>query len=203
MGMGIMKISINRANKIRNMLEGITFEFNTTLPLRTNNTKVQALEAAALAGRNLEEEFERSILIVGHIRTIRDLISKANDKCGITPIISEIADIERQLKHFKATSDAVNRTAYNQQKFSIEDFVAAVEHRDILTNNDPTKVPPPSIIPVDVSGVIRVEIPKRVKLLKLNLQELQEKRNSMNHSHTVELPAELVEFLKANSLLAA
>lgn len=198
-----MKISINRANKIRNTLEGITFEFNTNLPLRTNNSSVSAREQVVLAGKNLEEEFERSILIISHIKNIRDLIAKANDQSGITPIISEIANIERMLKHLKNMNDAFGRTAYNQQKVTIDDFVAAVEHRDILTNTDPTKVPAPALINVDVSGPIRMEIPKRVKGLKLQLQELQERRNALNHTHTVELPAELVEFLKANSLLAA
>lgn len=194
-----MKISINRANKIRNALETRTFQFNTSLGLRTNSTVGKAEEDLLLSKKNLEEEFEKSIQIIQYTSVIRSIINESNNICGITPLIAAIAQVERTLRHLKDQSDNLRRVG---QKGSFEDYKALVEHRESVMGGDPTKAPAPTVVLVDIGSGVRALIEKATKTLRLELGELQEKRNALNHSHYIELPTDLVEFLKANSLLA-
>lgn len=191
-----MKVSINRANKLRVTLEGISFSFDTSVQLRTDGdaSAMNALYTEAQA--KVVNDFEASLTIVGHIKTIREIINTANNAHGITALIAEIAHKERLIKHCAQALGSIRGGS------RMEDFIAAVNYRQTIMTADVTKAPAGQGVNVSVGSDLKVLVEKTVKTLKLELQELQEKRSNLNHSNFVELPTDLVEFLKANSLVA-
>lgn len=194
-----MKISLNKANKLRNQLEGLNFEIPHTVNMRVDldseafrtafNEEFQvACDAISKVCKKIAMEFE-----------LRTLIQKANADNNINELIGKIAKTERLIK---SMSEIYNLQVQVQKYPSLDEAWATIDAKKKHQEKNPEAAP--------ISGRTLValwdkSIPEKTKetlaTLKLESQELQEKRNELNHKVVIELPKEMVEFLREHNLI--
>lgn len=194
-----MHISLNKANKIRNALEQLSFPVSYSVSLRTDmkEEEVQKLlnDASLKAGNILVKRTQR----VHFLFLLRDLISKANYENNISTLITKIAKTNEDIRQTIQERTEVQR--YFRLP-DLDDFLADARYYLQIKENNPGEAKPPKKIEVSfLKEEDLVDIDKDISKLKKLLSDLQEERNTLNHKVTIELPKEMVEFLRENDLV--
>lgn len=185
-----MKVTLNKLIKIRNRLQAILAHPEVTYTARTD-------EDLSEVHKKKSEEFakEFSSFIEGRfiMMQIRDIISGANHENKIDHIISEIAmteDVLRTIKEVYSTGQ------------KIEDVVSTVKHNDLMVEKGHAPASPQR---VRILVIDREDqegwYAKGKKALQNRVEDLKEERNALNHKTLVELPTDVVEYLKGIDLI--
>lgn len=196
-----MKISLNKANKLRNALEALRIEVPTTGTVRSD-TPVEEIkkgfeEAVAATQDAIKKNIDRLI----HTFTLRSLIHDSNANSDLSVLIGNIAHHEKGLAYLNSLRP-VERNYIRASGSSLEDVLAAIKHAEDLKVADPKLAQPPKNYVVNLmTSEAYEELEKSIRKLRLELEELKEKRNELNHQTTVELPKGLVEFLREFGLV--
>lgn len=196
-----MKISLNKANKLRNALEALKIEVPTTGTIRSD-ASLESIgkvfdETIKLTTNALEKNMDK----LHHIFTLRMAIHDKNAHTDLSVLMAQIAHHERGLAYFNSFADS--RPNYSRTpSSSLEDILSAMAHAKKLEEADPKLAQAPKSYVVSLmTKEVQEGITSTVKRLKLELEELKEKRNELNHQLTIELPKDMVEFLREYSLV--
>ena len=195
-----MKVSINRANKLRNSLEALSFNIEGFVQVRTNQSLGQAEDIVAKGEAAFQTVIANLKMKSVMVMTLRNLIFEANINHGIVPIIAEIARIEGLIKSYSTTM--VNAGGYSVRSISLDDFKSKLEYRQKVEAKAVDNVLQHETLSINVLKPGIQFLDEELKGLKLMLNERQEERNRKNHENYIELPDDLVEFLRVHALMA-
>lgn len=195
-----MKVSINRANKLRNSLEALSFNYESFVTVRTNQSLAAAEDIVAKGEAAFQTVIANLKMKSEMVMTLRNLIFEANISHGIVPIIAEIARIEGLIKSYSTTM--VNAGGYSARLISLDDFKSKLEYRQKVEAKAVDNVLQHETLSINVLKPGIQLLDEELKILKLTLNERQEERNRKNHENYIELPDDLVEFLRVHALMA-
>lgn len=192
-----MKISLNKANKLRNSVEGLDIKLTVNMSIRSDQG---ILDDDLSTYRKILSE---QLVFIGQkysvIYTMRNLIQSSNFRSGISSVIGEIAHIERIIKQYGESISQISRAGAPP-----EDTVAQLAFARTQAERGPEFAKPPTRYIVSaVPPGMHEEVQKHLLDAKLALEEAKERRNSLNNSEIIELPPEVVVFLRGFGLLKA
>lgn len=193
-----MKVSLNKANKLRNSLDNIAVDTHLTIAIRTDVKDANA--EVGVASNLFKEALEKSVKVLEVEHNLRSLISTANHEHGVQELIGSIAAKEKLLK---LKTKLLGSMEFSAQRYpKVEDFIAKQEAQARLVAVNPEKIATPvrenvSIVCADMQN----ELVSEIKTLKLEISKLQEDRNEKNHQVYMILPDDMVSFLKENQLV--
>jgi glycyl-tRNA synthetase (class II) len=192
-----MKVSLNKANKLRNSLEALVIPLTLSYSVRTD---LISLEEFKKNREIFEKELKNKLSRDGAVAELRTIIHDASFKSGATKLIAEISLYERSLK----TLAELTGFFFRGSGSSYDDAVASIKYKTELAARDPQYVKGPER--VQVSLVLPKDLEECVgitKAIKLKLEDAKEKRNEINHKTVIELPEDIVGFLREHFLLKA
>lgn len=193
-----MKITLNRANKLRNSLESLNIPFVEIISLRTDSELSDSTKQYEISVHNLLSAYKELQFKADYVKKLRSLISIANHENKINDIIAEIAMIENLIKILSSKSPS---SPYGTRTVGLDDFIGAIKHRDaVIEKTDSIPNPERLIISLEDESVLNYK-KKLLSDLKLESSKLQESRNELNHKVLIELPEDIVEFLKKYSII--
>lgn len=191
-----MKVSLNKANKIRNQVDQLLQEQYSGYQQLTT-IRLNGYEGADLIQEKIDEARGNQALRVASIIDLADvlyelrgLIQKANMALGINDVIGELAKTEELIKAFSNLDQPI----YTEM-VPAKAMARANEDVRIATPQTSTRSVAPFLIFSAADPLIQAEIVDKLKTLKKASQVLQEKRNELNHSKYLELPETMVEVL--------
>lgn len=186
-----MQITLNRANKIRSLLEAkITSVHNMRVSTGINVLSSRSVgfikEEMAGAKGKVTEDVADKIMFIEKLFELRQIISEANHQHGVNKIINNIAELNLHIKYF---THLVSGNGY-----SLDDFVE-------LQRNVKPDAPVQRVTIEFFSQEEREKWNGQLEDVKAALRALEEERNALNHKTMVTLPDDLVAVLKNNKLL--
>lgn len=197
-----MKISLNKANKLRNALEALRIEVPTTGTVRSDAPVVEIMKGFDQAVAASQDAVKKNIKKLVHIFTLRSLIHDSNANSDLSILIGNIAHHESGLAYLNSLKPGGRSEYLRSPASSLEDVLAAIKHAEDLKVADPKLAQPPKNYVVNLMTPEALEeLEKSIRRLRLELEELKEKRNELNHQTTVELPKDMVEFLREFGLV--
>ncbi len=195
-----MKISLNKANKLRQALESLAIPIPTTGVVRSTMLPGNIRKAVEEAREIMNKAGEKNAEKLMFVKIIRRIIDDANHESGISVILGDIAAIERCLAFGKAFER--DQSYSRSSAADVEDIINAIEHAEKIAAAKPELAQPPKNYTVSLlTEEMKKEDTEGMKRFKLELEELKEKRNELNHSTHIELPKDMVEFLREFSLI--
>jgi hypothetical protein len=196
-----MKISLNKANKLRNALENLKIEVPVSGTVRTDQSTVEIMKGFDQAVKTTSDLIDKNVAKIMATFLLRSMIYDANANSELSLIMNAIARHEKSLGYLNSLVDS--RTSYTRTPASsLDDVLAAITHANKLEEADPKLAQAPKSIVISLlTKQLQEEINKTIAKTRLELEELKEKRNELNHSITIELPKDLVEFLREYSLI--
>jgi hypothetical protein len=196
-----MKVSLNKANKLRNALENLKIEVPLSGTVRTDQTSVDIMKGFDQAVKITSDLIDKGVAKIMATFQLRSMIHDANANSELSLIMNAIARHEKSLGYLNSLVDT--RTSYTRAAASsLDDVLATITHAKKLEEADPKLAQAPKSVSISLlTKELIEEINKNIARLRLELEELKEKRNELNHSITIELPKDLVEFLREYSLI--
>lgn len=206
-----MKVSLNKANKFRHLLE-TAVKAQSTFFAEYHSVHLTGFETVGEAEAKLEtlmNEFNvkkaRFEKLVDATYELRNLIQEKNQEFGINDLISEIAKQNELLKFegdlFQSISAGRNVTLdnYPLPQLIAQNALAMNEKADPTSRYMGRSLPygTISIWTKDNVDIIEAELKKTKK----DLMALEEKRNEKNHVNYLEIPKLVEEVLTEHDLI--
>lgn len=196
-----MKISLNKANKIRHLLEGhisnlITKQHSNVYPIALSGAETPLRIAEKVAGvrersASVIEKIETGI---DHLFAIRSIVQKQNAKNGANQIITDLAKKNFTIKQLGGM--------FNEEvePFDLSEEIAF--KLKVISENAKSTTMARGANTFDATDPVWFnEKVKMIADLKKQVRELEEKRNELNHKSYVEIPTEIEEYLKGENLI--
>jgi hypothetical protein len=203
-----MKVSLNKANKLRALLENAVgqlyvgqreFAMVSLNGFEDFETVEAKIDANIEANAALIDKIERGTTA---IFTLRNLIQKRNADFGINDVISDIAKTNELIKVY---SNLDQRPANFAREIPTANVVKSNSEFRSQSTAATTNYSGRTALPF--SGVSSVDkatqeaVQNKHKALKKALRELEEKRNELNHQNILDIPAEVELVLTENDLI--
>ncbi len=201
-----MKITLNAANKIRDALEKSEISIPITVTVRSDNDDVPAQVEAArkLMHQAIEKENSRLGMVFG----LRNIIHQANASAGVDRVIASIVTANNAIALLKKLSDKFNGgvdtygRSTSVQAATLEDFLANKRFADERAKKDIQYAQPPTKVTlrafIDEDGQ---KIKEELQNAKRELAGLVDERNKLNFSTIIEIPEDMVKFLREFGLV--
>lgn len=186
-----MKVTLNKLNKIRNALS-VSLKYPESMySFRTDQDLPVMYEKMIEKYKEEKINYIVGVFVLGKIRS---LISKANHDNKIDILINSISCQETILKSMKPPEQ------YRSSGESIEDVIAQKTHLQALVDSGQ---PPqaPKRHNVSLLKTLGDDLNKEIKTIINQIEALKEERNALNHKVLVELPEDVVDFLKKIELV--
>lgn len=192
-----MKITLNQANKLRKKLERLTIKITSTVPLSTDDENYK--DTWNTLRQNFFKDTADYLNSVEVTQELRNLIFEANVRAGINETIAKIV-LNRNL--VKAYDSLVSKFSSSYNISTIEQFERKLKHREAVALADPTNIMEHLDVNVALLDTEDKEMfSERKQELILVCEELEEKRNALNHATQIELPENVVKFLREHNLV--
>ncbi len=192
-----MKITLNKANKIRSILEGEFLKvspFNRGAPqfyIQINNAfgMEEATNRIIAAKKELATKAGERVAALTQLYSLRLLIQRENEKSGVAELISGIAFLNTVIKGIAIP-----------EKRSLHSYTVTLDEYDVMHQKG--ALTPVGSTTIDIYADLEIEqMTEEYEDLKKQLRDFEEERNAKNHSVLVELPDDMVAFLKDKKLL--
>lgn len=198
-----MKITLNAANKLRDALEKCEVTIPITFDIRTDEPDV--LKQAEIARKLLQGAIEKEIHRLTAVFKLRELINDSNNKSGVHVVIGEIASVNASLASLKSISEklsGISRYGRTNTGADINDFIAQKKFNDERASKDIQYAVPPSRVSIKAYTQEDVDdVAKASKEYKRRLAALIDERNKINFSTIIEIPEDMVKFLREFDLV--
>lgn len=196
-----MKVSLNKANKIRNQLETILtekyigFRTDTSIDLNGYETPSEIQSKIDSSFATQQENFNGVIDLADVIYELRGMIQQANATLGINEIIGQLAKTEELIKTLANLSLPTRLTMVSATDMA----TANKDYRAVAPTARSLSLPFGHVSTVNPN--VQISVAVLAKKLKKDSQTLQESRNELNHSKWIELPDSMVEVLSEYDLM--
>lgn len=193
-----MKVSLNKANKLRNLLEDLVSEKEREV-IQLTAVAVSPFETEASVIRSSINDKRRECTAkvdeftaaVAALFELRSKIAEANHEFGISTVMTEL---EMQKRSIRLLSDleGIKPSDEHSVRYAIAENAAAGTSTSSLRGHRTITV----FDRADIEGFSAA-----MTEMKKNIRDTEEKRNEMNHKFTLDLPDFVVGVLKSNSLI--
>lgn len=200
-----MKVTLNKANKIRAILENFTREVsnsifpNETISLTGFEEKVEDVEnIRASKAMKMKANLANFALVNAAVYALRNAIQKSNLENGINDIISQIAELNvlvREYSKFQEITDVSSVDLSTKMRANKEVVQKDGASKDIYGR----RIPFADISVLDDEWVNSIVILNKNN--KKRIMQLEEERNAKNHSVLIELPTIVSVVLTENDLI--
>ena len=190
-----MKVTLNRAVKLRNKLE-------TSLQ---SDKVVLVCSIRMIDEESVRSEYEKSksdsIGNVDYIEShqsalfsLRDLIQNKNVSCGVNKLINKISFSQKMINHFS------NQNSYRyNQSFTLVNSLDDMSYKKRLADS---KSEPFAVVEVAlVIPEVEEYMAERVRHHRSMVSNLEEERNKINHTTHLEIPDDIVEVLRSRDII--
>lgn len=194
-----MKISLNKANKIRNQLGILSFPRVVTVGLRTDVSQDQNEALLKAAETLFLSQYGDECRKLGFLSNLRNLIQRANHENSINELMGGIVFYESLIQ---LSSTVLMETKRALAHTSFEDFNKDIWHNTAMAEKGPEFIKPPNKVNVRVLSKEFIEnLEKEIRVRRKDLEDLQEQRNKKNHEVLIEIPQDMEKFLREHDLL--
>jgi len=195
-----MKISLNKANKFRNILAilPLSMVISAEVPSYVDaEARFDILKQGFQEHSNaLKSSFTKNTVLF----ELRRLIDEANHKEGVSNLISSIAETQEKIKIIQSwlTQIQNSKRVLITQEAMEQDII----HRKKIEEKNPELAQGPKKYMVSVLNDYNIkDLETALAKNKKELMEFQEERNALNHKVTIELPDYVVNFLREVNLV--
>jgi hypothetical protein len=174
-----------------------------TATVRSDTPTEDLQKGVAEALQLMKEAIRKNHARLVHVFTLRGIVHDANANSDLSILIGNIAHHEKGLAYLNSLKPG-GRSEYLRPSggSALEDVLAAIKHAEDLKVADPKLAQPPKNYVVNLmTPEVLEELEKTIRQLRLELEELKEKRNELNHQTIIELPKDMVEFLREFGLV--
>jgi len=193
-----MKISLAKANKIRNSLDKMTLSTPTVISVRTSDSMESAKKAVEAGMQKIISDLTEYAEVMDFLFELRRKIDTTNKEIGLDGLIFSIV---KAATIAKAIHNLAGLKAFNNFK-SLKDFEDLLWFEQEQKKADATKVYPITTIAIRViDDGFQKKIQEMMKKASKDLEAFKEQRNSLNYSTTIELSEKEVELLRRLELL--
>jgi len=205
-------ISLAKANKLRNSIDSFLSEVRDQITQKANGTvtgfpgeTLEAIKAKIEVKKNEISVLARDYGILSSIRaSLKTQIGILNASVGIGETMANIERLERIIETFGSIYE--NRRYTTGVSVFDEETVnytiarnialAETENRSTVATANPSTFSVNLYTKADIDGEV-----VGLRNLRKAKAELEEKRNALNYSSTINLDGSVVEFLEARSLI--
>lgn len=200
-----MIVSLNKANKIRSILEQFvaqtSSQFDTALTARLTGYEDQA-KIDQIIDRNVQVQQSTWVNTQNGLTAIFDLrnqIQQANLGVGINRLICDIARLNETIKVM--TPWLTNPRATSVIAGEIPSSTIFEENTKHRQRTDVGRGAQPFVSVGTTSGDLQAELTTKLKDMRKQIRDLEEHRNHLNHTKTITLLDSVVSVLESNDLL--
>lgn len=192
-----MKVSINKAIKLRNklatLLGGVSISATVAVVPTDAQDVREAVKAGAVVFVAAMNKYEQGLTA---LITLRGLIAGANHSTGADGAMREIIKCELQLKFY----EGLQRNMAGGS--SDDDVIREIAYRIQVAEKSKEDVFRPQKYNVSVADQsLRDSVREEIGNIKLKIEGLTETRNEINHKSIIELPEDVVSFLRGEKLV--
>lgn len=194
-----MKISLARANKLRNTISTLSLSPAKIVTIRNNNDNIIAI--IKKHQRIFRLKIEKTKELISFKYKLQKYISQENDACGVTDLIFSIAASERLVTVLEGIIAAGSRYGSTPSN-SLQEVQDAIIYAKRLEEVDNTKIFKPSLMNVSlIDDDLKAAVEKEIRETKKSVEEMKERRNTLNYSRYIEIPEEQVALLREFDLV--
>lgn len=191
-----MKVTLNRAVKLRNQLEAKITPSRSEGLIRTNESLAETEARYNTSKEEALSDLNTALDYISALYSFRALISDKNQEVGINQVLNQTACVEKMISILKKSNTSLN--GYGQMEY-LEDLKekqqyelnkSKIEEKAFVSRNE-------NIAFKEVED----KIEQLTSLAKKDLDKLVDKRQSLNHQTIIEIPVEIVDALKKADII--
>lgn len=196
-----MKVSVSKAITIRNKLDKALKEWELNIVVPVNYSTVNELtELYDIHTENLYESIDKYIETKEVLYSIRKKIQEENAK-GADAVISDISKIESTLKSLTEWQNTTRRSNFDSLKIDILNRDKRIE-AESLQGHMAAGVGVRTIVDVKQTSLyLGIDLVDKIKVLEKELDNLKEKRNTLNLTNTITLSSSELKVLTDLSII--